>query len=275
MTTLGKLRDEEVIEFKRRLEAAGWTAEFIREVNRHDDMAAMMIEAVWRQHPIFTLVHGLYTSAKQQIVQVRDWNQEYGWGFDEADFKEVEASVPAWPAKETVAVVLVPYLPDHEGVDGVRRTFNELWTRARDGYFQPSDYQGKNEAAEKFRLLTGIEHWSGLRWEVIDLGSHRGEAPDQVRSVDTSPHAGVLAAAALHREWVKSLGGEDKVLVAGYQIHFDDRENTSWGYVPMLQHYAHLFIKQRKLIRQDVLALWSQAAEYHFHYQVVPSFYRK
>ena len=61
-----------------------------------------------------------------------------------------------------------------------------------------------------------------LRWEVIDLGCQRNKKPVDVRSPEKSPHAGILASAMLHPEWVKAMDGGRVpcVWIPGYEIDF-------------------------------------------------------
>jgi hypothetical protein len=72
-----------------------------------------------------------------------------------------------------------------------------------------------------------------LRWEVIDLGRRRGQKPCDVRHPDTSPHAGILASAMLHHEWVKVMDGENVpyVWLPGYEVNVFFNENP-WQNVP-------------------------------------------
>ena len=241
MASLSTNTDGEITEFKGRLACAGFTAEIVREVNTGDDneLAKLMYETLMR-HPRFALVHGLFTSPEKQIEKVRAWNKEFGWGIPDEAFAAAEKSVPVWPEEKLVAVVLVPYLADKTNEDetvtsGLERTFHELWARAKaeqDGSWRWDGYD--KAGPERLRLHKGIEHKVGLRWEVISLGSQRNKKPCDVRSAKSSPHAGILAAAALHPQWVKSMDG-DKVPYAwipGYEVSVPD--DDPWTDVPHL-----------------------------------------
>jgi hypothetical protein len=204
-----------------------------------DCMFAMM-----RSHKQFQLIGGYFNKPADQIARVRKWNLERGWGISDEVFAEAKKSIPKWPEEELVAVVLVPYLADKTNEDetvtsGLERTFHELWACAKAEQEANVRWDGYDKAGpERLRLHNGIEHpatSSGvLRWEVINMGSQRNKKPGDVRSAKSSPLAGILAAAALHPEWVKSMDG-DKVpyaWVPGYEastLGFDP-----WTSVPSL-----------------------------------------
>jgi hypothetical protein len=171
-----------------------------------------------------------------QIARVRELNLERGWGLGDACFLEAERSIPKWPEDKLVVVTLVPYLnDDKDGRQGVERTFHELWKVAASQQHASWRWSGYDKAGpDRLRLLQGIEHKPGLRWEVIDLGRWRGEKPCDVRHPDTSPHAGILASAMLHHEWVKVMDGENVpyVWLPGYEVNVSDED--PWAHVPVL-----------------------------------------
>ncbi|MCR4256687.1 MAG: hypothetical protein NUW08_03205 [Candidatus Uhrbacteria bacterium] len=241
MASISSNTDGEITEFKGRLARAGFSAEIVREVNTCDDneLAKVMYEALMR-HPRFTLVHGLFTTTEKQVARVREWNKEFGWGIPDVELAEAEKSVPAWPEEKLVAVVLVPYLADKASEDetvtsGLERTFHELWMRAKAEQDADWRWDGYDKAdSNRLRLLSGIEHKVGLRWEVIDLGSQRNKKPMDVRSSKSSPNAGILAAAALHPNWVKSTDGDKVpyVWIPGYEVQVPG--GRPWADVPGL-----------------------------------------
>lgn len=240
MASLSTATDGEFTEFKGRLSRAGLTAEMVREINTHDDMARLMIEAI-KAHPAFTLVHGLFTKVEDQVKRVHELNGERGWGFTDADFTVAEKSIPKWPEDKLVAVVLVPYLADKkddEGkivMTGLECTFHELWAVAAQEQHANGRWEGYDQAGpDKLRLLKGIEHKPGLRWEVIDLGGQRGKKPMDVRS-PKSPHAGILAAAALHHEWIRAMDGDavPYAWLPGYEVNVSSE--GPWQRVPDLR----------------------------------------
>ena len=241
MASLSTATDGQITEFKGRLARAGFSAEIVREVNTGDDneLAEVMFEALMR-HPRFTLVHGLFTTTAKQIERVRGWNREFGWGTSDEAFNEAEKSVPAWPEQKLVAVVLVPYLADKANEDetvttGLERTFHELWMRAKSKQDANWRWDGYDKAgSDRLRLHEGIEHKVGLRWEVIDLGCNRNKKLMDVRNSKSSPHAGILAAAALHPNWVKSMDGDKVpyVFAPGYEVQVPG--GKPWTSVPYL-----------------------------------------
>ncbi len=269
MASLSNNTDGEITEFKNRLGRAGFTPDIIREVNAaHDnELAKTMYEALMR-HPRFTLVHGLFTKPEQQIVRMREWNKQFGWGISDATFSEAERSIPNWPEEKLVAVVLVPYLADKKCEDetimsGVERTFHELWARAKSEQDANWRWDGYDKAdSDRLRLLKGVEHEVGLRWEVIDLGCQRKKKPCDVRSAKSSPNAGILAAAALHPQWVKSMDGDKVpyVWLPGYEINVPDEE--PWADVAHL-----LFDRDERKIGLDYYYYVKSSS-----YWAVPSF---
>lgn len=168
------------------------------------------------------LVHGKFTPPQEQIDMVRRWNRRFGWGFLDGEFAAVEHTVPEWPKKSLVAVVLVPYLPERDGKSGLERTLIELLGRAT--VSRGPNYRFWNDwiprGPDRIRLLPGVEHVPGLRWEVIDLGCNRGRSSAQVLSSQRSPHAGILAAAGLHPRWLDSMDGDmvPNVIIPGYLL---------------------------------------------------------
>ncbi len=218
------------------LDKAGLTAELAEKVRHNPEMAKRMVAALRVPedgHPYrggassgAELIHSLFTPISAQLTRVRELNAERNWGFTDEDFAEAEQSVPEWPDGELVAVTLVPYLPDGNGMGGVERTFQELWQVAASLQHANWRWDGYDKAGpDKLRLLEGIEHpvkgKPVLRWEVIDLGCNRNRPPVDVRNFETSPHAGILASAALHPEWVKAMDGDKVpyVWAPGYEVN--------------------------------------------------------
>lgn len=123
--------------------------------------------------------------------------------------------------------MLVPYLPDQTSTEcclitsGIERTFDELWSvlTSRRKTFRDNLW---NEKA-RLHLLDNAQHEPGLRWEIIDLGCRRGSRPRDIRHPAhpaKSPHAGILAAAVLHTDWITAMDGKTvpHVCFPGYQL---------------------------------------------------------
>ena len=238
MANLFSLGFGKVSDLVGKLAEAGLTAEMAEEVRKNPALAEIIVSAL-KSQPAFSLVHGLFTKPEAQLVRVREWNREFGWGITDEAFTEAEKSVPAWPKERLVALVLVPYLDDKKNekgeatMSGVERTFHELWARAASEQDANWRWDGYYKAGpDRLRLLKGIEHKVGLHWEVIDLGCSRSKKPMDVRSSKSSPHAGILAAAALHPEWIKAMDGENVpyVWVVGYEVSVSDED--PWRSVP-------------------------------------------
>ena len=270
MANLFTLGFGKVSDLMGKLAEAGFTAEMAEEVRKNPGLAEIIVNALMR-HPRFTLVHGLFTSTEKQIARMREWNKNFGWGIPDEAFAEAEKSVPAWPEQKLVAVVLVPYLADKANEDdtvttGLERTFHELWMRAKaeqDANWSLDDYD--KAGSDRLRLHKGIEHKVGLRWEVIDLGCNRNKKPEDVRTSKSSPNAGILAAAALHPNWVKSMDGDKVpyVWISGYKVQAPGER--PWAFVPSLD-----FDRDRRRIR--LFDSWSHGCSSEW---AVPSFFRE
>lgn len=267
MANLFTLGFGKVSDLMGKLADADFTAEMAEEVRKNPALAKIMVNAL-KQQPAFTLVHGLFIKPEAQIVRVRELNLERKWGFTDEDFLQVEKSIPKWPADKLVVVTLVPYLDDEKkGRKSVERTFHELWEVAASAQHAKCRWDGYDKAGpDTLRLLKEIEHKPGLRWEVIDLGCNRNEKPMDVRNPEKkSPHAGILASAMLHPEWIKAMDGDTVpyVWAPGYEVQVPG--NEPWACVPCLR-----FDRGRHEIRLD--DGWYCHASLQW---AVPSFFRE
>ena len=232
------------------LSEAGLTAELAEEVRHNPAMAKRMVATLripedghpnrgGRSNEKSVEAVEYFTPIPAQLARVCELNSERGWGFTEEDFAQAEQSVPEWPNRELVAVTLVPYLPDANGMGGIERTFQELWKVASSLQHKSWRWDGYDKAGpDTLRLLKGIKHPAQskpvLRWEVIDLGCNRNCKSIDVRSPESSPHAGILASAMLHPEWVKAMDGDNVpyVWAPGYEVNVSDED--PWQRLPFL-----------------------------------------
>jgi hypothetical protein len=235
MANLFTLGFGKVSDFMGKLAEAGLTAEMAEGVRKNPALAEIIVSAL-KQQPAFTLVHGLFIKPEAQIARINELRQERGWGIPDAWLTEAEKSVPKWPENKLVVATLVPYLDDvKNGPKGVERTFHELWGVASSAQHAKWRWDGYDKAGpERLRLLKGIEYKPGLRWEVIDLGCQRDKKPEDVCHPEKSPHAGILASAALHPEWIKAMDGENVpyVWASGYEVNVPNER--PWACVPYL-----------------------------------------
>ncbi|MFZ6015672.1 MAG: hypothetical protein ACOYUZ_04955 [Patescibacteria group bacterium] len=225
-------------EFFARFGRFGGDKEMLQKLLGDDKLMKWWLDQ-YEQYPGFRLIHGLFTPVEAQLTRVRELNAERGWGFTDEDFAEAERSVPPWPDGKLVAVTLVPYLPDADGMGGVERTFQEIWKAAAVAQEKSWRWDGYDKAGpDRLRLLKGIDHPAKdqpvLRWEVIDLGCNRNRKPVDVRDSKTSPHAGIIASAMLHPEWVKAMDGDKVpyVWAPGYEVNVSGE--NQWQHVPGL-----------------------------------------
>lgn len=262
MANLFRLPGGKLLSFVGKLAEGGVTAEMAEEIDRDPALVAVVVEAL-KSHPRFSLVHGLFLPPEKQIARVRQLRDERGWEMPDAWLMEAEKSVPKWPDDRLTVVTLVPYLNAKDGVSGVERTFQELWAAAVKEQQASWRWDGYDKAgSDRLRLHKGIEHKVGLRWEVIDLGCQRNKKLMDVRSAKSSPNAGILAAAALHPQWVKSMDGDmvPYVWIPGYEVQVPGED--PWRSVPYLNFYR---VKGR--VRLD--CYWCGS---HDSYWAVPSF---
>jgi hypothetical protein len=155
----------------------------------------------------------------RKLGHERPWT--YAWRLTEADFREAEAKMPRgsdYGLSETTVIQLVPYLAAADGLDAVRRTFRDLWHLAR---FEYPEYHcdvlvDRHDNFKGLKLIEGIGHRPGLRWETIDLEANLLAKPAEVRNARSSPHAGIMAIAAFQPEAFKRV--EHTILLPGYEL---------------------------------------------------------
>lgn len=161
----------------------------------------------------------MFKTPVQQMTQVKKWNKKYKWGFKDFPIP------PDFTQHDLTTLVLVPYF------ETVSETVEKLWQVIAD-----ECTTWRNDNTRKITLIEGIaQPPKGLKWEKIDLGAHH-----KLRSVSevrdkTSAHAGVLAAAVLFPNWVKSMDGVKVPYVdlAGYEI-----KEEAWSDCPYLIWWA-------------------------------------
>lgn len=185
----------------------------------------------------------LFETIIDQVRIVGELNNRLGWGFTLNDFLTLPLPMhqPAPGEHGLSTLVLVPYL------DTVQETFDGLWKAIQSRHTNTYRWEQSKSDPDNLRLLEGITHFGKcLQWEAIDLGANwdqeNGIAPRDVRNTQ-SPHAGVLAAAALHTKWVEAMDGTTVpyVWLPGYQCNV----NARWSAVPWL-HFLQ-FLRQVQL----------------------------
>lgn len=224
------------IEFKRVLAKAGMDFDMVEAVIRKPQLADGMVEWLREQlNPPAPDLSELFVSLEDQLVNVRRWNEERGWGFTDADFDAVD--VTSVKRSGLVVDVIAVYLPHQGNTLGIQRTFEELWDIASS--IQPDKWRYESLKSDKkhLRLLDGIEHTPGIRRVTLDLGANwdttNGIRPVDVRGKD-SVHAEALAAAAHFPDWVQAMDGErvPYVWMPGYRVTLPGGE--AWRGVPCL-----------------------------------------
>ena len=125
-----------------------------------------------------------------QLANVRRWNEERGWGFTDADFDAVDTT-PVVHDKPLVVDVVAVFLPEKDGVDGVRRTFEELWAVASEGVPENWSWRQHLEGPRPVKLLPGGKHVPGIRRVTIDLARGLGPGRRGPGHRDPGPPLGV------------------------------------------------------------------------------------
>jgi hypothetical protein len=173
----------------------------------------------------------MFSSLRTQLANVREWNEERGWGFSADDLDSVDLT-PRAVDKPLVVDLIAVYLGGNAELNGVRRTCHELWTVAAEQ--QPhtwsweSDWSEWKDYLKPVRLLNGIVHRPGIRRVTVDLGAYfepgRYLRPSSVRG-QCSAHAEVLAAAAHFPRWIRAMDGENVpyTWISGYAVMFANR----------------------------------------------------
>ncbi|MDQ4011189.1 MAG: hypothetical protein M3228_10980 [Actinomycetota bacterium] len=177
----------------------------------------------------------MFFSLREQLDNVREWNERRRWGLraDELDSVDlIPSAASSAENKPLVVDVLAVYLRGNDELNGVRRTCHELWTVA--GEQQPHTwawdwYWDKwMNSPKPVRLLDGIVHRPGVRRVTVDLGAHfqpgRHLRSRSVRGQD-SAHAEVLAAAAHFPRWIRAMDGKTipYTWVPGYDVMIRER----------------------------------------------------
>lgn len=177
----------------------------------------------------------MFVPLREQIANVRRWNEDREWGFTAAELDAVDLTPRTHDNPLLVDLVAVyldaEYRGDDEGeMDGVRRTCHEMWSVATERYLNTWCWDWIKDAYESkpkpVRLLAGIDHRPGVRRVTVDLGAHwtgRHIRPRRLRGRN-SAHAEILAAAAHFPRWARSMDGVSVpfVWLSGYQVTYPE-----------------------------------------------------
>lgn len=186
------------------------------------------------------LVHWLFMPVDRQAARWREWLPQFREVHDVTVSDEAfntfitNNPAPAWPDNRLTTVALTLRSPS------AAKEFQLYWplivaqqekSWKRDEFF----FDGGH-----VRWLAGSENtnkdWH-FEWQVINLGANRNTSSETVRQAygdKLQPNVGILAAAALHPEWIKSMDGQDipYVDLPGYEVSVPGLQ--SWRHVPYL-----------------------------------------
>ena len=154
---------------------------------------------------------GLFTPPEGQLEKVRTWNRERGWGFTEDELAAASAGIRGLqaPKKPLVAHVLSVTLADSGGVPGLVRTFHELMELALSQFSGGPCWDGfdRLDAGTLRRPCGSVSCARRLRWVMVDFDAWRDVAPTALDPNLRLPGLSILAAAALHPQWVTAMDG--------------------------------------------------------------------
>lgn len=218
-TTIGQQ-----IEFQRVLASAGFTETDVTHIIKEPALASAMYKAI--QAEVKVSLPTWYLSPEQQLECVNQLNVERNWGFSDSDFPSVpEHFVPRTP---TEVLMLAVYLPPLWGkVDGLQRTFDELWDLVQ--VPQGSTKYRWNELESDSKHLGvafGHAYEPGIRWVAFDPNAFHGKSPQralQLAEIDNPYLAGVeiLMAALLFPTWPTGWNGDSSPFpnLSGLQLY--------------------------------------------------------
>ncbi|MFH1046770.1 MAG: hypothetical protein V1738_00560 [Patescibacteria group bacterium] len=237
MTSLSKLTDGELTEFKRRLAKAGLKAEMVRKANVTDGLAEAMVEAL-KAHPIFRLIHGRFNSLEDKLALVCGWpgvTEEMVQAALEEGKERIALFERESPANSLLDIVVSVYLPTAYGTfsyarDRMRETFGEEFWQWEDAYAEISP--------DRVRWLDGVAvPLPGVRIEVVDLGanfdSENGMVPAEKRGPH-SAHAAVIYAAAQDPEWIQQMDGASVPYAIAAGLELDIPGYDRWSDSPFV-----------------------------------------
>lgn len=171
----------------------------------------------------------IFVSLREQLDNVREWNDEREWGFS-VDYLDSVDLTPSCENEPLVVDLLAVYLGDDDELDGVRRTCHELWTVAAEQQAHSWCWDWRKDRPKPVRLRPGIVHRPGVRRVTLNLAAHfepgRYLRPSRVRGVD-SAHAEVLAAAAHFPRWIRAMDGKTipYTWLSGYEVMIRGRSS--------------------------------------------------
>ena len=233
MAGFGKVPYGVVEQFLSRLAQAGGDEALLKGLSQKPDTMQDMVE--WAREQLRQVSHGregLFATPQEMLQTFRNANMFRGWHFTDAQLDQLAATMPTdHISRLNSALTLDVWFGD------INRTFWTLWdwaeTRvggAEVGIRRPLRFGGKlrRQPREFFANQT-------VQWGVLDLTVNAGKSPNDLRDADDLAGTSLLAAAALHTEWLLSLGRSNAV-PAVWLGRVEARESThgDWNHVPVL-----------------------------------------
>ncbi len=205
MASLSTATDGEITEFKGRLARAGLTAELLREVNHHDYLAPIMVEALKRNYRYTTLIHEVFNRQDSVLAAFKARCAEKGIDFGKFTWVGSEQAPEFDPNDPETVVVLDATLST------LQKTFEFAWAWTVDGQEDKWRWPSLDSSPKKLALLDGIEFkaWT-LKWIRIKLDANIGKRPSTVRKRNTTPGCALLFMSAEHPERIKATDSEKR-----------------------------------------------------------------
>ena len=198
------------------------------------------------------LIRGLFAPTEAQVLRWQEWlpglrEQHAVTVSDEAFNTFITGKpVPAWPDNKLTALALTLRGPS------AAREFQIYWPLIAAQQERSWKWDDLKFDDDHIRWLNGSGNeqkaWR-FEWQVIDLGANRKTSSETVRQAHGDkplPNVGILAAAALHPTWIKSMNGRDVPYVdlPGYEVSVP-------GYRPWRRVPSLYFNRDPRRVRLD------------------------
>ena len=185
----------------------------------------------------------LFLSVDNQIKYWKERSDIERWPFSFLEFELARTRgrrLNRWGTRLCVPIV-VPYF------ETMRKTFDILWSSVGLGFRERWYHRGMS--LDTCLRVGKKSERSGRRLavELIDFGANQGAMPMGVREKGRSPHAGVLAGAAVGSAWLRSMNGTSVpfVWIPGYEMPLGSSDY--WTGVPSLRYWP-----ARDLVELDI-----------------------
>lgn len=156
---------------------------------------------------------------ERQLEIFHELNEKNKW------FKasEIPKNIPNFQPKGHNEIPLLSvYLPEKGNLNGVERTFEELYHNIQVpiGY-KKERFRNLDLEKARLKLVTRIEHVPGVRWVILQLNDAYESSIRSPKAIGRLAHAEVLMALIMYPEWFETWNGITVpfINVAGYKCN--------------------------------------------------------